>query len=103
MEECTNITKETITNILDFIDFGIKLYKSGICDKRIDGVYKLVKTSEIKGYTKQEAFKILGLSVRQFDRKISKGFILKGSKTKGDSKLYWDKKYIDRLSSVFIR
>lgn len=90
--------KVFMSNLFDFILFGIKLYKSGVCDNRIDGEYKLIDPSNIKGYNKIDAAKKLGISTRQFDRKIKNGLIKSGKKYIGDTQLYWSKAYIDTLS-----
>lgn len=90
--------KVLMLNIFDWLLFGMKLYRSGVCDKRIDGAYKLIENCEIRGYTKTEAANLLNLSVRQFDRRVRKGFLPKGRKYKGVTALYWDKEYIDNMS-----
>lgn len=90
--------KTFLLNLFDYLFFGMKLYRSGICDKRIDGAYKLVENCEIHGYTKTEAANLLNLSVRQFDRRVKKGFLPKGRKYQGFKSLYWDKEYIDNMS-----
>lgn len=87
-----------LLNLFDYLTFGMKLYTRGVCDKRIDGVYKLIENCEIHGYTKTEAANLLNLSVRQFDRRVKKGFLPKGRKYQGFKSLYWDKNYIDNMS-----
>ena len=84
--------------MFDYLLFGMKLYRRGVCDKRIDGEYKLIENCEIHGYTKTEAANLLNLSVRQFDRRVRKGFLPKGRKYQGFKSLYWDKEYIDNMS-----
>lgn len=86
-------------NILKFVTFGLKMYENGLCDKPIENDFKLVDSRETYGYTKKEASDLLGLSVRQFDRKIRKGEIRNGRKIRGITALYWDKDYIDKLSA----
>lgn len=89
-----------INNAWGFLCFGKKLYDRGICDKPMQGAYNYTETCEIKGYNKEEASKLLNLSVRQFDRRVKFGLIKKGRKYRDDSRLYWNKDYIDRLSVV---
>lgn len=91
-------TKSFVNNVIDFLMFGCKLYKKGVCDKRMDGEYNYAENSEIRGYTKAEASKILGISERQFDRRIKQGKYMKGKKYRNIMTLYWDKKYIDEMS-----
>ena len=86
-------------NTIKFLTFGFKMYEQGVCDKPIEGSFKLVNPRQEYGYTKKEASKLLNLSVRQFDRLIRKGEIPNGSKIRGITSLYWDKSYIDKLSS----
>ena len=86
-------------NAIKFLTFGFKMYESGVCDQPIDGRFKLVNPRQEYGYTKKEASKLLGLSVRQFDRLIRKGEIRKGRKIRGFTTLFWDKEYIDKISS----
>lgn len=93
-------TKTLINNIWSFLSFGKKLYDRGICDKPMNGAYNYTETCETKGYNKEEASNLLGLSVRQFDRRIKFGLINKGRKYRDDSRLYWDKAYINRLSDI---
>lgn len=92
--------KTFVNNIWQFLSFGKKLYDRGICDKPMQGAYNYTDSCEIKGYNKEEASKLLNLSVRQFDRRVKFGLINKGRKYRDDSRLYWDKDYIDRLSVV---
>lgn len=66
--------------------------------KKIKNDYHLDKNSEIYGYTKEEASKLLGLSTRQFDRRIAKGELHKGKKIRDFTTLFWDKDYIDSMS-----
>lgn len=87
-------------NFFDLLGFGFSLYRRGVCDKRIKGTYKLDEVCEKFGYTKTEAANMLNLSVRQFDRRIKKGFIPKGRKYQGFTTLYWDKDYIDKMSNT---
>lgn len=75
------------------------MYEQGVCDEPINNDFKLVDSREMYGYTKKEASNLLGLSVRQFDRKIRKGEIHNGRKIRGITALYWDKDYIDKLST----
>lgn len=86
-------------NTIKFLTFGFKMYENGVCDQPIKGDFKLVDSREMYGYTKKEASDLLGLSVRQFDRKIRKGEIRNGRKIRGITTLYWDKDYIDKLSA----
>ena len=86
-------------NTLKFLTFGFKMYEQGVCDEPIEGDFKLIDSREMYGYNKKEASDLLGLSVRQFDRKIRKGDIRNGRKIRGITALYWDKDYIDKLSS----
>ena len=86
-------------NILKYVKFGFDMYIVGVCDQPIKGDFKLVDSREMYGYTKKEASDLLGLSVRQFDRKIRKGEIHNGRKIRGITALYWDKDYIDKLSA----
>lgn len=86
-------------NTIKFLTFGFKMYEQGVCNKPIEGDFKLVNSREMYGYTKKEASDLLGLSVRQFDRKICKGEIRNGRKIRGITALYWDKDYIDKLST----
>lgn len=91
-------TKTLFNNIIDFLLFGFKLYRKGTCDKRMQGEYNYVENSEIRGYTKSEASKVLGISERQFDRRIKQGKYEKGRKYRNVTTLYWDKEYIDKMS-----
>jgi len=91
--------KVFIKNAIKYLSFGFKMYESGVCDQPIKGDFKLVDSREMYGYTKKEASDLLGLSVRQFDRKIRKGEIRNGRKIRGITSLYWDKDYIDKLSA----
>lgn len=92
--------KTFMLNVIDFLSFGFSLFKKGTCDKRIKGEYNLENFSENKGYTKQEVSNMLNLSIRQFDRRIKKGYIKKGRKYQGFKNLYWDKEYIENLSRI---
>ena len=94
------MTKTFMQNLFNFLVFGFKLYERGVCDKPIKGKYKLIENSETYGYNKVEASKVLGLSTRQFDRKIKQGLIPKGMKIKGETSLYWDKDLIDKMSDI---
>lgn len=85
--------------MLDYLTFGFKLYINGVCDEPIKNEYKLANSREMYGYTKKEASDLLGISVRQFDRKIRSGKIHNGRKIRGITTLYWDKEYIDKLSA----
>lgn len=89
-----------IDNLMGFLNFGHRLFRRGVCDKPMDGAYKYTETCETKGLNKEEASKMLNLSVRQFDRRINKGMIARGRKYRGDSRLYWDKRYIERMSDI---
>lgn len=89
-----------VDNLMVFLNFGHKLFRRGVCDKPMEGAYKYVDPCETKGYNKEKASEMLNLSVRQFDRRVSKGLIAKGRKFKGDPRLYWDKAYIDRMSDT---
>ena len=89
-----------IDNLMGFLNFGHGLFRRGVCDKPMDGAYKYVDSCETKGYNKEKASEMLNLSVRQFDRRVSKGLIAKGRKYKDDPRLYWDKAYIDRMSDT---
>lgn len=89
-----------LNNFIDFFFFGAKLYRKGTCDKPMDGEYHYDENSENKGYTRQEAARVLGISVRQFDRRIQQGKYEKGRKYRGITNLYWDKKYIDKMSKI---
>lgn len=91
--------KVFIKNAIKYLSFGFKMYENGLCDQPIKGDFKLVDSREMYGYTKKEASDLLGLSVRQFDRKIRKGDIRNGRKIRGITALYWDKDYIDKLSA----
>lgn len=93
-----NDLKNFVLNAIDFLEFGFGLYRKGVCDKRIKNNYHLDENSEIRGYTKQEASKLLGLSVRQFDRRVAKGQIVKGKKVRDYTTLFWNKDYIDKMS-----
>ena len=86
-------------NAIKFLTFGFKLYEQGVCDAPIKDEFRLVNPRQTYGYTKKEASELLGISVRQFDRKIRKGEIRNGRKIRGFTALYWDADYIDRLSS----
>ncbi len=86
-------------NAIKYLTFGFKMYENGVCDQPIKGDFKLVDSREMYGYTKKEASDLLGLSVIQFDRKIRKGEIRNGRKIRGITALYWDKDYIDKLST----
>lgn len=92
--------KTFLNNFIDFLFFGAKLYRKGTCDKRMQGEYNYVENSEIRGYTKSEAANVLGISVRQFDRRVKQGKYIKGHKYRNITNLYWDKKYIDNLSKI---
>lgn len=94
--------KILLHNIVNYISFGISLYKKGICDKIIKGKYTLLGNSEIFGYTKEEAANMCNLSVRQFDRKIKQGKLPKGKKVKNYTSLFWDKDLIDKVSKLKI-
>lgn len=91
-------TRTLLNNIIDFFLFGFKLYRKGTCDKRMDGEFNYTENSEIRGYTKAEASKVLGISERQFDRRIKQGKCVKGRKYRNITTLYWDKEYIDNMS-----
>ena len=91
--------KVFIKNVIKYLSFGFKMYENGLCDQPIKGDFKLVDSCEMYGYTKKEASDLLGLSVRQFDRKIRKGDFRNGRKIRGITALYWDKDYIDKLSA----
>lgn len=91
--------KVFMRNAIKYLTFGFGLYQQGVCDQPIKGDFKLVDSREMYGYTKKEASDLLGLSVRQFDRKIRKGDIRNGRKIRGITALYWDKDYIDKLSA----
>lgn len=93
-------SKVLINNIIDFLSFGIRLYRNGVCDERIKNDYKLLQNSETKGYTKKEASKMLNISERQFDRRVKKGEIPEGKKYRGYTELFWDRKTIDGMSKV---
>lgn len=95
----TSDFKIFMRNTIKFLTFGFKLYEQGLCDEPIKKDFKLVDSREMYGYTKKEASDLLGLSVRQFDRKIRKGDIRNGRKIRGITALYWDKDYIDKLST----
>lgn len=56
-------------NAIKYLTFGFRMYENGVCDQPIKGDFKLVDSREMYGYTKKEASDLLGLSVRQFDRK----------------------------------
>ena len=91
--------KVFMRNAIKYLTFGFRMYENGVCDQPIKGDFKLVDSREMYGYTKKEASDLLGLSVRQFDRKIRKGEIRNGRKIRGITALYWDKDYIDKLSA----
>ena len=99
MKEKTQL-KIFINNAWGFLCFGKKLFDRGICDKPMEGAYNYTENCETKGYNKEEASKLLNLSVRQFDRRAKFGLITKGRKYRDDARLYWDKGYIDRLSDT---
>ena len=99
MPEQKSDFKIFMRNTIKFLTFGFKMYEKGVCDKPIEGAFKLVDSREMYGYNKREASDLLGLSVRQFDRKIRKGEITNGRKIRGITALYWDKTYIDKLSA----
>lgn len=86
-------------NLIDFMSFGFGLYRNGVCDERIKNEYKLVNDSEIYGITKKKASEILGISVRQFDRYVKQGKILKGKKFRNKTLLYWDENYIRHIKT----
>ena len=90
--------KTFLLNVIDYFMFGFGLVKQGVCDKRIDGEYKLVENCENKGYTKEEASNLLDMSVRQFDRRVKAGYLPAGKKYRDDKHLYWDKKFINNMS-----
>ena len=95
----SNINFKTfLLNAIDYLTFGFRLIKNGVCDKRIDGEYKLIENCENKGYTKEEASNLLNISVRQFDRRVKFGYLPAGKKYRDDKRLYWDKKFIDNMS-----
>jgi hypothetical protein len=87
-----------LNNLIDFMLFGVKLYRKGTCDKPMRGDYHYTDSSETKGYTRQEAANVLGISVRQFDRRVQQGKYVKGHKYRNFTSLYWEKAYIDNLS-----
>lgn len=87
-------------NLIDYLSFGISLYKKGTCDKVIRGNYFVTETADIYGYTKQEAANLCKLSVRQFDRYVKQGKLPKGKKVKNFTKLFWDRDFIDKLSKL---
>lgn len=90
--------KVFLNNFIDFLFFGAKLYRKGTCDKPMHGDYHYTDPSETKGYTRQEAANVLGISVRQFDRRVQQGKYVKGRKYRDFTSLYWEKEYIDNLS-----
>lgn len=87
-----------VLNTIDFLTFGFNLYRRGVCDERIKSEYRLTENSEKHGYSKEEAAKMTGLSVRQFDRRVQQGKIARGRKVRGFTTLFWDKDYIDKMS-----
>lgn len=89
-----------LLNTFDFLEFGFGLYRRGVCDSRIKNNYKLEQNSEIHGYTKKKASNLLGLSERQFDRRIKKGELPEGKKVRNYTTLFWNKDYIDKLSRL---
>lgn len=99
MKSSENSFKTFMLNLIDFLSFGFGLYRKGVCDERIKNEYKLVNDSEIYGITKREASNILGISVRQFDRYVKQGKILKGKKFRNKTSLYWDENYIRHLKT----
>lgn len=93
--------KVLIGNFLRLLGFGGKLYDRGVCDKPIpQDAFKYVEDSENKGLNKEQASKMLNISVRQFDRRIAKGLIKKGRKYRGDKYLYWEKEYIEKMANI---
>lgn len=62
----TSDFKIFMRNTIKFLTFGFKMYEKGVCDKPIEGDFKLVDSREMYGLTKQEASDLLGVSVRQF-------------------------------------
>lgn len=90
--------KTLVLNVIKYLRFGFKLYENGVCDEPIRNEFKLVNNTEMYGYTKKEASDLLGLSVRHFDRLVTKGELPEGKKIRGKTTLFWDKTYIDRLS-----
>lgn len=91
--------KTFMSNAVKFLTFGMRLYNDGVCDEPIKGEFMLADRRRLYGYTKKEASMRLNLSERQFDRNIRKGAIRRGRKIRGETALYWDKDYIDKLSS----
>lgn len=91
--------KVFMRNAIKFLTFGFKMYEQGVCDKPIEGDFKLVDSREMYGLTKQEASDLLGLSVRQFDRYVRQGKIQKGRKFRNKTNLFWDENYIRHLST----
>lgn len=89
-----------LLNAFDFLEFGFGLYRRGVCDKRIKNNYHLDETSEIHGYTKKEASTLLGLSERQFDRRIKNGELPAGKKVRNYTTLFWNKDLIDKMSRL---
>lgn len=87
-----------LLNTIDYLMFGFNMIRNGVCDKRINGVYKLIENCENKGYTKEEASNLLNMSVRQFDRRVKSGYLPEGKKYRDDKRLYWDKKFINNMS-----
>lgn len=87
-----------VSNIIDFLTFGFQLFRKGICDKRINGEYSLSENCENQYYTKEEASKMLQLSVRQFDRRVKQGLLPKGQRLEKSNRLFWNKSYIDKMS-----
>lgn len=89
-----------LLNTFDFLEFGFGLYRRGVCEKRIKNNYHLDENSEIHGYTKKEASRLLGMSERQFDRNIKAGKLAKGKKVRNYTTLFWKKDYIDKMSNL---
>jgi len=95
----TSDFKIFMRNTIKFLTFGFKMYEQGVCDKPIEGDFKLVDSREMYGLTKREASDLLGVSVRQFDRYVRQGKIQKGRKFRNKTNLFWDENYIRHLST----
>lgn len=73
---------------------------NGTCDKPIKNGFMIADDCKIYGINKQQASEILGISVRQFDRYVKQGKILKGKKFRNKTTLFWNESYIRHIKTT---